>query len=98
MSVAELPRRKRMRLPNYDYGTAGYYFVTVCTQDNRCVLGTVVGAGLARPVAFPALPWGIREGQAPPLRQQPKKSAGNGRLHKNTSDLPMWWRAAGILP
>ena len=54
MSGAELPRRKRMRLPNYDYGTAGYYFVTVCTQDNRCVLGTVVGAGLARPVAFPA--------------------------------------------
>ena len=53
MSGAELPRRKRMRLPNYDYGTAGYYFVTVCTQDNRCVLGTGVGAGLARPELSP---------------------------------------------
>ena len=53
-------------------------------QDNRCVLGTVVGAGLARPVAFPALPWGIREGQAPPLRQQRKESAEK----RNTSKRP----------
>ena len=33
----------------------------------RTSCGAVVGAGLARPVATLALPWGIREGQAPPL-------------------------------
>ena len=32
----------------------------------------VVGAGLARPAATPALPWKIREGQAPPLRPKIK--------------------------
>lgn len=38
-----------MRLPNYDYGTDGYYFVTVCTKEKRCLLGMVVGEGLAPP-------------------------------------------------
>lgn len=38
-----------MRLPGYDYTSEGYYFVTVCTREKRCVLGTVVGEGLAPP-------------------------------------------------
>ena len=27
------PRRKNLRLKNYDYRQNGYYFVTICTQD-----------------------------------------------------------------
>lgn len=41
------PKRKPMRLPEYDYGSNGCYFVTICTQDRRCVLSRVVGQGLA---------------------------------------------------
>ena len=27
--------RKPLRLKGYDYGAAGYYFVTVCTRDKQ---------------------------------------------------------------
>jgi len=40
------PQRKRTRLPEYNYNTAGYYFVTVCTRNKRCILGSVVGRGI----------------------------------------------------
>ena len=30
--------RRAARLPRYDYGTQGVYFVTLCTQDRACVL------------------------------------------------------------
>ena len=43
----ELPKRKHPRLDNYDYSTAGAYFVTICTQNRRCVLSRIVGRGLA---------------------------------------------------
>ena len=36
--------RKRLRLNGYDYGQAGAYFVTVCTKEKKCILGSVVGA------------------------------------------------------
>ena len=31
----ELPKRKKIRLENYNYSSAGAYFVTVCTQDRK---------------------------------------------------------------
>ena len=43
----ELPQRKHPRLYNYDYSSAGAYFVTICTQNRRCVLSRIVGRGLA---------------------------------------------------
>ena len=38
-----LPTRRPRRLPEYDYGANGAYFVTVCTEGKRCILGHVVG-------------------------------------------------------
>ena len=43
----ELPKRKHPRLDNYDYSSAGAYFITICTQNRRCVLSRIVGRGLA---------------------------------------------------
>ena len=43
----ELPKRKHPRLDSYDYSSAGAYFVTICTQNRRCVLSRIVGRGLA---------------------------------------------------
>jgi REP element-mobilizing transposase RayT len=41
----ELPKRKRTRLPAFDYGTAGAYFITICTKERRCILSEIaVGA------------------------------------------------------
>ena len=43
------PKRKRIRLPEYDYSTPGAYFVTICTENRRCILSTItVGAAISR--------------------------------------------------
>ena len=42
-----LPKRKHPRLKCYDYGTAGAYFVTICTHNRKCLLSRIVGRGLA---------------------------------------------------
>ncbi len=43
----DLLKRKHPRLDNYDYSSAGGYFVTICTQDRRWALSRLVGRGLA---------------------------------------------------
>ena len=41
----EYPKRKQNRIPEYDYSSPGAYFVTICTQDRRCILSNItVGA------------------------------------------------------
>jgi REP element-mobilizing transposase RayT len=43
----DLPIRKQLRLPDYDYSSPGAYFVTICTRDRRCILSEVtVGDGV----------------------------------------------------
>ncbi|MCL2081285.1 MAG: transposase [Oscillospiraceae bacterium] len=37
----ELPARKNIRLKDYDYSTAGYYFITICVKDKHEMLGKV---------------------------------------------------------
>ena len=41
------PKRKHPRLNHYDYSTTGAYFITICTQNRRCLLSRIVGRGLA---------------------------------------------------
>lgn len=40
----KLPQRKNIRLKNYDYSQAGYYFITICTQGRLGIFGEIVGA------------------------------------------------------
>lgn len=42
----ELPKRKPLRLKEYDYSQNGAYFVTICTKDRVPVFGHIVGGGL----------------------------------------------------
>ena len=37
----ELPKRKALRLPDYDYSAPGAYFVTICTRDRRWILSEI---------------------------------------------------------
>ena len=37
----ELPRRKNIRLVDYDYSQNGAYFLTICVKDRRALLGTI---------------------------------------------------------
>ena len=34
----ELPKRKSIRIENYDYSTPGAYFITVCLQGKKPIL------------------------------------------------------------
>ena len=44
----ELPKRKNIRLKDYDYSSSGAYFITICTQNRRNFFGDVVGAIINR--------------------------------------------------
>ena len=37
----ELPKRKKLRLQNFDYSTSGAYFITICTKDRENLFGPV---------------------------------------------------------
>ena len=37
-----LPRRKSIRLPGFDYSQSGVYFVTICTHKHECIFGEIV--------------------------------------------------------
>ena len=39
-----LPKRKDLRLKNYDYSEYGAYFITICTKGKRKTLSKTVGA------------------------------------------------------
>lgn len=47
----ELPKRKQIRLKDYDYSQNGYYFITICTKDRQQILSDVRRGGvLLRPM------------------------------------------------
>ncbi len=35
-------RRKDIRLKNYDYSQAGYYFITICAKDRQKIFGEII--------------------------------------------------------
>lgn len=48
-----LPKRKDPRLKGYDYSTTGAYFLTICTQNRKNILSTIVGEGSPLPQLSP---------------------------------------------
>ena len=48
----DLPARKSPRLPGFDYGRYGAYFLTFCTHNKKNILSrVVVGEGSALPIS-----------------------------------------------
>ena len=45
----DLPKRKNIRLKNYDYSSSGVYFLTICTAERRNYFWVDVGATIGRP-------------------------------------------------
>ena len=41
----ELPKRKMLRLQNFDYNTNGAYFITICTKDRKNLLSKIITVG-----------------------------------------------------
>ena len=55
----DFPKRKRLRLQNFDYNTPRAYFITICTKDRKCSLSRVVGGDvLDAPKNVELLPFG----------------------------------------
>ncbi len=46
MSIEEYAKRKSPRLQGFDYNSVAAYFITICTQNRRCVLSHIVGTGV----------------------------------------------------
>ena len=44
--MSSLSQRKPLRLEHFDYNRAGAYFITICTQNKRCLLSRIVGTGV----------------------------------------------------
>ena len=47
--MSEFPKRKNIRLKNFDYSQNGCYFVTICTKDRKNLFWESVGADIIRP-------------------------------------------------
>lgn len=45
MDEQDLPKRKRIRLPEFDYSENRMYFITICTYEKKHTLGRIVGYG-----------------------------------------------------
>jgi len=50
--------RKTTRLPEYDYNTPGAYFLTICTENKKCILSRIVGTGVLDGPKIALLPYG----------------------------------------
>ena len=46
MNMDELKKRKTPRYQVVDYNSTGVYFITICTQNKRCILSRIVGTGV----------------------------------------------------
>ena len=60
----ELPKRKPTRLKNFDYSSAGAYFVTICIRARMNILSEIVKENLAATDKANGL--AVGEGLAPP--------------------------------
>jgi len=49
----EYPKRKQIRIEDYDYSTPGAYFITVCTANRAKIFWNGVGADIIRPENVP---------------------------------------------
>jgi putative transposase len=39
--------RRSIRLPEYDYSREGAYYITICTQDRKCLFGEILNGRIA---------------------------------------------------
>ena len=47
--MGDLPKRKEIRIKDYDYSSTGAYFITICTANREEIFWNGVGADIIRP-------------------------------------------------
>ncbi|MBQ3000043.1 MAG: transposase [Clostridia bacterium] len=63
----ELPKRKSTKLKDFDYSSAGAYFVTICTNDRKQILSKIIKTNLM--ATAETNDTAVGEGLAPPAFQ-----------------------------
>ena len=58
MKMGQPKHRKTVRLRGYDYNTEGAYFLTICTENRKCILSRIVGTGVPDGPKIELLPYG----------------------------------------
>ena len=56
--MGEWHDRRRIRLRDHDYSAPGAYFLTVCTENRKCLLSRIVGTGVLDGPEIELLPCG----------------------------------------
>jgi putative transposase len=46
MDKINKPIRKSIRLKGYDYSAPGCYFITICTNERKCLFGEIIDKGM----------------------------------------------------
>ncbi len=49
----DLPKRKQIRIEEFDYSTPGVYFITICSLNREKIFWDFVGADIIRPEDVP---------------------------------------------
>ena len=60
----EIPKRKELRLKQYDYSAKGAYFITICIEERKRILSDIVkpvGVGALDGLAAASVTLGIRK-------------------------------------
>ena len=71
----EFPERKSTRLKNYDYSSAGAYFVTICVKDRKQILSEIIKTDILFADETNGL--SVGEGLAPPAYWVKLKPCGD---------------------
>ena len=53
-----LTQRKTTRLHGFDYNAPGVYFLTLCTENKRCLLSVIIANGVKSDPSVKLLPYG----------------------------------------
>ncbi len=56
--MTELPKRKKLRLKNFDYNMPYLFFITICTANKKSLFSRVVGAIHESPAETKLTPYG----------------------------------------
>ena len=58
MKMAQWHDRRNTRLREYDYNSQGAYFLTICTENRKCILSRIVQTGVLDEPNIELLPYG----------------------------------------
>ena len=54
----EFKKRKNLRVPQYNYSNVGYYFITICIQNRKCILSQIINTTEKNSIKLKLLPYG----------------------------------------